>query len=387
MKIKVLWIDDQYKDQLDFISYAEQLGILIDPFDSHEEGIKALENEDNLFIYHAVILDARVKYKKDDKTIGLTGLKASRDRLMEINSNFYLPFFIFTGDHNCKTSQDFRDSYGEYYVKGDDTARLLNDIKEAVLKKDEYIIMRDYSKTFEVCKKEYIGEEARKPLLQILKSLNDPNKEFSDELYFTEIRKILEYMFRAANRYGILHYKCLENGKVNLAESSFFMAGLPTKYLGVQSSVSHFNKIIAENVKSLIFITGAASHTVDPEIKTNINLIEYRKTIRTPYLLYSMTFQLMDVLVWFKSYIDDHHEKETNKQYWISIANNGWIKGKIINITEKGWGQFQPNNGDEQIGIPPKMVTDNNLTEKKEIQILTEPSPDGRKKYVKEIKQ
>ena len=59
MNLNILWIDDDYKTQEDFISFAEQDGIDIYPFESHEEGMESLYNKPNF--YHGVILDAKVK--------------------------------------------------------------------------------------------------------------------------------------------------------------------------------------------------------------------------------------------------------------------------------------------------------------------------------------
>ena len=74
---KVLWIDDEYKKQDTIISDAELSGINIIPFESHEEGINYLDA--NLDSIDAIILDAKVKDKKDDETTNLEGLRKSRD--------------------------------------------------------------------------------------------------------------------------------------------------------------------------------------------------------------------------------------------------------------------------------------------------------------------
>ena len=105
MNINILWIDDDYKLQEDFISFAEQDGIDIHPFESHEEGMASLEAKPNF--YHAAILDAKVKNKKDDTVTGLDGLRASRDRLVEMNKDQYLPFFIFTGQPDYTSNEVF----------------------------------------------------------------------------------------------------------------------------------------------------------------------------------------------------------------------------------------------------------------------------------------
>ena len=113
MRIKVLWIDDEYKKQSDVIGDAEQDGIDIIPFESHEEGIEALMS--NIKGFHAVILDAKVKKGRYDTVTGLSGLTASRDKLIEINNQgTYLPSFIFTGQPDYMDNDMFSETYGEY---------------------------------------------------------------------------------------------------------------------------------------------------------------------------------------------------------------------------------------------------------------------------------
>ena len=133
MRYNVLWIDDDFKTQLDFIGEAEQENIDITSFESHEEGISHLNGK--LDFFHAVILDAKVKKAKSDTVTGLSGLFASRDRLIEINNNSYLPYFIFTGQPDYLSSTIFKETVGDYYIKVEDNERLFKDLKEAVEKK------------------------------------------------------------------------------------------------------------------------------------------------------------------------------------------------------------------------------------------------------------
>jgi hypothetical protein len=382
MKYKVLWIDDDCNTTgRDFIGQAEQDDVDITAFESHEEGIAYLEK--NLYDFHAVILDAKVKNKKDDTVIGLEGLKASRDRLIELNNKKDIPYFIFTGQPDYQTNELFKQSYGDFYIKGTDNERIIDDIIQRVEQKEDYILKKDYQKVFQLCSEKYIGVEAQKPLLNILSSIRNPKKEFDDELYFTQIRKILEYMFRSANKNGLLHDACIPNGKVNLVESSLFLAGKETLHLNVKSTKSHFPKLIADSAQSIIFITGAASHTTDPDIKNNINLSEYRKLINTPYLLYNLTFQLMDILVWYKEYVDINSNSALNKSYWI---NSEWIQGTIIKV-ENNFGTLKPDNESKTISIPPKMMSDNDIKENDRIQVTTKKDPIGTKILVDLIKK
>jgi hypothetical protein len=385
MKYKVLWIDDDCNTTgRDFIGQAEQDDVDITAFESHEEGIDFLEK--NLNDFHAVILDAKVKHKKDDTVINLEGLRASRDRLIELNNKIDLPYFIFTGQPDYQKNEVFKESFGEFYIKGIDNEKLIKDLIYRIERKEDYILLKEYRRVFEVCSEKYIGSESKKHLLQILASIKKPNEVFDDELYFTQIRIILELVFRKANKLGFLHDDCILNGKVNLSESSLFLAGKETAHLNVRCGKSHFPKLIADSVQSILFITGAASHTTDPEIQKNIDLLTYRKTVQTPYLLYSLTFKLMDVLLWFKDYVDLNPSIEDNKKNWInniSPSNNGdWITGTIIKKQENGFGTFKPDSSIQTIGIVPKIMEDYSFKENDRVKVTTKKDNTGTKTYI-----
>lgn len=390
MKYKVLWIDDDCNTTgRDFIGQAEQDDVDITAFESHEEGIAFLEK--NLNSFHAVILDAKVKHKKDDTVIGLDGLRASRDRLIELNNKVDLPYFIFTGQPDYQTNEVFKESYGDFYIKGEDNEKLIEELIKRIDNKEDYILQNEYRRVFEVCSEKYIGTESKKHLIKILASIRKPNEVFDDELYFTQIRIILELMFRAANKLGLLHNACILNGKVNLSESSLFLAGKETLHLNVRCGISHFPKLIADSVQSILFITGAASHTTDPGIKNNIDLLAYRKIVQTPYLLYGLTFRLMDVLIWFKEYVDLNPKIEYNKKSWINtesiIHNSDWIFGSIITIAENGYGTFKPDSDSRTISIIPKMISDYSFKENDKVKVTTKKDNTGNKTYINLIEK
>jgi hypothetical protein len=214
---------------------------------------------------------------------------------------------------------------------------------------------------------------------------------FEDQLFFTQLRIILEHLFRKANAVGLLHDECVQkNGnQVNLTESSLFLSGKDTRHLNVTCSVAHFPKVIAENIKNIIHITGAASHTSQVDVTKNMDIQEYRMNIKTPYLLYSLAFQIMDTLIWFDGYSKINNDIEVNKSNWKFIIPNAqtnpedWISGEIIKI-ENGWITFQPNTGGEKLSVPPHLVLDG-MDQGQVIKVKTEPSPDGTKTFVKEV--
>ena len=393
--MKVLWVDDKYETLEGIYESAEDCGIELIGSKSAEEALLELEKPEN---YDAVVLDGLFYLNIEDNgtpTKQTAFIKVASKLKVLKEKGIILPWFILSGqisftlDENSSVEglADLDYANGKVFEKNKEEEDLWIELKKAVEQIPLYKLKQEYRQAFEVCTEQYIGVDAQKQLLNILSNIRNPNNEFDDELYFTQIRIILEYMFRSANKFGLLHNACIKkNGNVNLTESSLFLAGKETLHLNVRCGISHFPKLIADSVQSVLLITGAASHTTDPEIKNNIDLLTYRKIIRTPYLLYSLTFQLMDVLVWFKKYVDLNPNIEDNKKSWINIEpiihNGDWITGTIINITEKGFGSFKPDSNYTTIGIPPKIMADNSLKENDRVKVTTKKDETGTKTHI-----
>lgn len=392
MRCKVLLIDDECNTAIgrEIIGYAEQEGIDIDACESHEEGMQILDSKRQF--YHAVILDAKVKKMKDDTVLGLEGLAASRDRLIEINKSDYLPYFIFTAQPDYQKADWFRQSYGNYFIKGQDNQKLLDAIKVSIEKKEEYIVQKKYREVFDVCNGKYIDNQSSDYLLTILLYLEFLNKRLDDDLFFNRLRKIVEFVFRAANKFGFLHDNCINNDEVNLTWSSLFLAGKevelkPTK-TKIRSNKVHFPNILEENVRHILNITNTTSHTEgDDKENGKLAFKKYKQHINSPFLLCSLTYQVLDLLLWFKSYVDSNPDKEVNKKCWETIypsqessqtTDSEWINGSVARIATNGWGTFEPNS----IGIHPETIKKYNLTLHQKIAITTKKSSDGLKTHI-----
>ncbi|WP_031425531.1 hypothetical protein [Flavimarina sp. Hel_I_48] len=194
MRYKILWIDDEYKKQDDLIGDAEHDGIDITPFESHEEGIEELKVKPNY--YHAVILDAKVKERKSDTVTNLNGLRASRDFLIECNNEYYLPHFIFTGQPDYMGNEIFEQSFGEFYIKGQDNERLFKDIIVAQEKRKEIQARKEFPKSFLVFDENILSLSHKYLLLDLIESYQ--KKDYRKKNLNTQ-RDLLEAIYIALN--------------------------------------------------------------------------------------------------------------------------------------------------------------------------------------------
>lgn len=358
-KYNILWIDDEYKKLSSFIIDAELDGIYITPFDTSVAGMEAFEK--NILMWDGIILDAKCWSKSSDEVASTEGMYLSLDKITELKHKRYVPIFVFTGQPDLYSDEQFSKSLRgrRFYKKGNeaDKKQLFADIMSEADKLVETQIRHKYHRVFEAFSEEIKGQDK---VLKIFLTLHGYETVDHTDVY-TQLRLILEWMFRDASKRGLLHDKCIdEKGKVNLTESSLFMAGKPTKYLDVYCDIAHFPKIIADNIKSLLEITGGASHTSEPDEKELINLQAYWGQVNTPYLLYSLTFMLCDILIWYKEYADRNSNNTTNKSHWREIAQSDTqLTGKITNITQNGLAFLKPEgskDSKENCGIQPKLL-------------------------------
>lgn len=326
-KYTVLLIDDLWEEQQAFLTHAEQENIIITPFKTSKDGMDAFEEK--LDIWDAVILDATVFLESEDEVASTRGMSASIRRITELSSERYVPYFVYTDQPDLLNNPLFGDMLEgkKYYNKVKDLSALLRDIKSMADKLPESQIRHKYADVFEAFSEEWIGDVGEEELLEILLSMEEKVPTLNPKTYFTQLRRILESMFRAANRIGLVHDKCIRNGNVNLADCSLFLTGKPLSRVRIKCAVSHFPPTIADNVRYLLTITNEASHTSEenpPEGKT-MEISE--EEMNTPYLLYGLTFIVCDVLVWYRQYADKNADVARNRSYWMNLSEeeaNQW---------------------------------------------------------------
>ena len=60
--------------------------------------------------------------------------------------------------------------------------------------------------------------------------------------------------------------------------------------------------------------------------KENPNLTAYWAMINTPYLLYSLTFLLCDIIIWFGQYVHENGDVDKNKALWRDLILDGEVE-------------------------------------------------------------
>ncbi|MCK6610964.1 MAG: hypothetical protein L6Q78_07975 [Bacteroidia bacterium] len=385
---RVIWFDDEH-ESLNIIrekAYLENIELV--GFTNAKQGIDELEQ--NISMYDAAIIDGifyttseQSGYNTNDKALLNVALALER-----LASKKKLPWFILSGqDSFTKNTNPFAEGLknNKVYDKlnNSNLDELWRDIKFEADKHIETQLRLKYYRVFELCSEKYLGVHVEQELFRLLRAEN----EDTVENHFNSIRKVIEDLFVAFNKFGLLPSDFVKPN-VALNQSSIFLSGQEQyeKTDAVYKQYKHLEdtylpKQISYYLRSILNVTQAGSH------RSEIDL--HLRTVKTPYLFKSVLFQLLDVLVWFKIYIDSGPKKEN----WIKIENSTevyqpqieLISGTVINLnTQKGFAFFKPDAGGDNIYIPAKLVAFHSLSAGMVVKVEVEEYTDEGKKELKQ---
>ncbi|MCO6461111.1 MAG: hypothetical protein J5I59_06885 [Saprospiraceae bacterium] len=382
---KVLWIDDQYKDaeMIQFAIEADNEGLLLEGYPSFEEGFESLERK--LEHFDVILLDGLFFEKKGQEagTEDESGIGMAIARINELKSKKVFPWFVLSGKDKFTKGENslLKANKARCFDKTNpsDVVRLFEEMKAAASQQPDAQLKHKYPQLLETCSDQLLGTEHFSRLFALIKHIENVEKLANTEDMLNPIRKIIERIFRRMAEQGIIPETILANkGWIN--GSSLFLANKHSDYEHLSEIIP---PVVSENIHRLLNIIQDASHG-EGELKLKVD--QYLKSAQSDYLYRSCVYLLFDLLLWFKEFMKNNPDKESNKVCWKSKVSNGdWITGTVSRVAENGWGTFQPDNAHATISIPPKMVSDNHLNENDSIKIMAEPSPDGTKTFIKAI--
>ncbi len=381
----ILWIDDVHETLGGTKGRAKRHGINLIAFKSLNGGMSELER--NYPFYDGVLLDAKFFENEDDieGSEDTYNVHRAKERLLQLKKKFEV--FVFTGQAEAYDNKTFKKAFTRVYIKGSDeeTERLFKDIREAAACQQDTQLRHSYKRVFDVCTEKYIGEFAGQDILNLLKVEDESNIDN----HFNAIRKIIEDLFSAFHKFNLLPAEFV-SPNVALNQSSIFLAGQEQneKTDAVYKQYKHLEEThlppqIANYLRSILAVTQSGSH------RSNID--RHVRAVKTPFLLKSVFFQLLDVLVWFKMYVDSNpktenwEEIETTNEF-NETAIEELIHGKVINVNlQKGFAFFKPDARGDNVFIPPHLVSTFDLKDKMPVQVEIEEYTDNRDGELKTI--
>ena len=319
MIYNILWIDDEWDKMTTFQQECEEIhGLHLVPFRTREAGMEAFEHD--IDHWDAVLLDAKMFDKSENEVARLVGLRKAIQRLDELSLKRTVPRFISTGQTDLMSDENFKDSYGEFYRKGDDDVKLINDMLEAIQKSNNLQVKKYYHEVFNALDNLGIAKYTEDILMDIFIPLHFPADEpnFKPIHHFNQLRQLIEYLFRACNEVGLVPDQCVIDGKVNLNQSSLYLAGKDAEKIGIRYGEKGERVIpdyIENIIRSVLEFGNIHSHTVELSEEDTQKIDKILKSAKSRFIIYGLTLQLCEAVVWFAEYIAKHNDKEVNLIY------------------------------------------------------------------------
>ncbi|MFC6223928.1 hypothetical protein ACFP2F_11810 [Hymenobacter artigasi] len=388
---RVLWIDDEFDKLTELVGHAIDNDITLVGFSSVEAGFEHLRQ--NLSRYDAILLDAKSFEKKGQQsgTESIRALSEARDQINALRYEKYFPYFVLTGQKGLQDDETFGQQY-TFFRKGSlaETEALFAAIKTAVDEQPESQLRSRYQPAFAACTDQFVSEKAGRLLAKVLAVVEKPQSNHDDDTQFNNLRKIVEGVFHAAQRFGILPAECIPRGEVNLANCTEFLSG---KRIQVSSQLyavprsALMPKLLGQATRVFLDLTSSGSHEDGPA--TSSNLLELRQRVKTPYLLAALTYQVMDLLVWFKDFVSDPNALSTHRNAWTlptTITPETYVHGTVTNVRHTA-AVFVATDTNEQAHIHKSQIDAHGLNEGMKIEaVLKANNRDATRKEVKTVR-
>lgn len=391
----VLWFDDQH-DSLPIIKESAHINdIFLHGVSNAQDGIRLLE--ENFIKYDAVIVDG-LFYRNANQHGEISSEEAFLEvarKLDKIQAMKIIPWFILSGQTSFTTESNpsvnvYRG--GKVYDKlsnksSDDLNSLWSDLKNEV--NQETQIFRNHESVFSFFTNDYLGEKYRPVLLNAIKLCNKLNSVDFEELRnsFVPLRKIIEQLFRYLNEIGIVPDE-VYNGSGSFNKTSIYLSGIPDKYKIKEGLIP---PVIGFLLKQVTQITQDSAHDIPG--KLNLYVDNYIHQNKSTYLYRSTLYQLLELLEWFKKFVDICKQNGNDYQYWtikdnkVRQSDSVWLKGSIIRIALNGFGTFKPDDESPEISIIPNDIRKLDLKEKDIILVTCSEVNDKMKRHITDIKK
>lgn len=326
-RYRILWVDEE-RDPLGFADLCRRYDIEVFQYYNWERARTALDSRFDSF--SAIVLDGRCVIN--------SGEEPNPDFLYQVVREMEaifaqheesLPWYVLSSgsapdfEHTLQRiamggRTDKELEWGRlYYRKSSDLQDLCLSIRHAAAHRKDNKIRTLYRDLF-VTMDRYFTPDAKQVMLDILKALHFPeeSRNFDPVLYYTQLRRILEHLFRVCNRLGILPDEVMGPGdKVNLSNSSLYLAGRDVN-LGQGRTVRYkktgqyvFPPVVAQIVKSILVVANKNSHTVELDNQGRTVIQDYYNSLHSNNFLFGYTLHLCDVIIWFGRYASRYNPK------------------------------------------------------------------------------
>lgn len=313
---EVIWIDDEWEKMDAFKDECEVIHhIHLHPFRTQKAGMD--EFDKNPKKWDAIILDAKMLDESENEVPMLVGLRKAVQHINEKSLLRKVPYFISTGQPDLMSNETFEQSFGSYYIKERDDAKLIEDIKRAVNESSRFLVKSYYNDAIEQLR--LLNDWGCEKILDILESQHFPENKIDPLLYYNPMRQILEHVFRAAHKVGLIPDEFIGKDKndVNLNQCVQYLSGRNADWLGIRyGSAKDF--IVPPHIRDMMFLVlnlgniNSHSSTFNEDELSKLGKYFEDNVCNSQYTIYSIALQVCEIVLFMNRYIGSHENKVDN---------------------------------------------------------------------------
>ncbi len=335
--IQVLWVEDDPNVTESYPLEAENEGLQLVAYPCWVEAKEALEKDYDK--WSAIILDAKCKFHRDSKDSAIVFLREALKDISVIATEKHrvIPWFVLSGgaeieisdsinEERLKWDEDWtRSSNKTFYSKNTDREILFQRIRAKANISPRLQIQERYKNVFDAMTKCCIEDEAINAMEDLLISIHSPNSttEKDHKGLYAKARITLESTMKSMSIWGILPDW---GNNINLQWSCVLLDGMEAKNkydkIFYKSKMPIIPKILASCLKEMVNTIPTILHSNDKIDVTEKRILpEYLPLVDySPYLLSSYTFQICDLILWYRNYLKEHNNKEENSKNWEKVC-------------------------------------------------------------------
>ena len=326
-RYEVIWIDDEWEKMDAFKEECEVIHhIYLHPFRTQKAGMD--EFDKNPKKWDAIILDAKMFDESENEVPRLDGLRKAVQHIYEKSLLRKVPYFISTGQPDLMDNETFEQAFGTYYIKERDDKKLIEDLKTIASKSTRFQVKSYYLDALDQLV--FLDAWCCEKILDILEAMHFPEKTIDPLLYYNPLRKALEYVFRAANKVGVIPDDFFSGGMVNLNQCFMFLIGREARVLGYRyggSGEGIVPRHIHDMMSLIINLGNYGSHSIEQSHPTELSEYEVQKYdkqinaqgVNSKLLIFSIALQFCEIVKWMNHYITEHPNKEENLRKCVKL--------------------------------------------------------------------
>ncbi len=357
--MKVLWLEDEIDKIEAFLDRLYMVGISVTHKDTANNFIAELNT--NLDDYDAVILDVMGVVNSLEEKSSSKAFSVAYNSVLSLKLKKNIPFFVLSAQLTKDENQGLKEYIGDahIYIKSKDEERLIEDIKRAVVEQPDFILRNKYADVLSVFNENQIGIKHYDRIFNLIKWAESSHDIDGSEDQLTGIRKIIEAIFHALAKQGLVPSE-ITNSQGWLNGTSKFISNTHPAFSQVEN---YIHPTAALSLQRLLWIGQDGAHA-EGDLKLRVD--DYIQENQSGYLFKSCIYLLFDLIIWYKNLSRQYPDISENTQKYRLIDN-----GSNANIVDGILQQDNSNNYNcEGVLIPYKLITEFELKIGDQIRII-----------------